>query len=318
MKILFVSNMYPNEKNPYFGIFVKEQKEALEKYCNCTIDTYVINGKMGYLKSLFEVPSLVKEKGYSIIHSHFGYSAIYSLISQYAAKRTIITFHGSDILMNHRWQDKVFKLLINKIIKRVSFNIVQNNEMAQFVKETNPHVSIITCGVDTEVFKPLPEVDITNPPILIFPSKKENPVKNWHLFEEVYNKLKEKYNIQYREIKDMNRNEVCYLFNEATCLVMTSNTEGSPQVVKEALACNCPVISVNVGDVCEQLSEVKNSFVTSTRNSLEIASRIESNLNKNLNRSNGSEAIIKKGFSQNQVATKIFDIYKRVNHAIQN
>lgn len=312
MKVLFVSNMYPNKKNPYFGIFVKEQKEALEKYEDCQIDTYVISGKKGYLKSIFEIPKIVKRGKYDVVHAHFGYSAFFTLLSRYAALKTVITFHGSDILMNHRWQDKLFKLFINKIIKKVSHCIVQNEEMKSFVKNNNTNVSVITCGVDTDIFKPISEISVIEPPVIVFPSKKENPVKNWPLFEATVKKVQQKTTVQVREIKNMNRDEVCRLFNEASCLFMTSHTEGSPQVVKEALACNCPVITVNVGDVISQLDGVKNCHVAKTRESDELSALLLDNLSSGKSRTNGSKVIAEKGFTQEKVANKISEIYKKV------
>jgi glycosyltransferase involved in cell wall biosynthesis len=53
------------------------------------------------------------------------------------------------------------------------------------------------------------------------------------------------------------------LMNAADCLLLTSDYEGSPTVVKEALACNLPIVSVDAGDVAERLKGVEHSRIVS-------------------------------------------------------
>jgi glycosyltransferase involved in cell wall biosynthesis len=51
--------------------------------------------------------------------------------------------------------------------------------------------------------------------------------------------------------------------NAADAVLLTSAHEGSPNVVKEALACNVPVVSVDVGDVRERLTGIEGCSVVS-------------------------------------------------------
>src|SRR5262249_28382427 len=54
-----------------------------------------------------------------------------------------------------------------------------------------------------------------------------------------------------------------FLMQACDCLLFTSDYEGSPTMVQEAMACNLPVVSVPVGDVPERLRDVEPSCVTS-------------------------------------------------------
>jgi glycosyltransferase involved in cell wall biosynthesis len=49
--------------------------------------------------------------------------------------------------------------------------------------------------------------------------------------------------------------------NACDVLLFTSMYEGSPNVIKEALACNLPIVSVDVGDVRERLEGVAGCAV---------------------------------------------------------
>jgi glycosyltransferase involved in cell wall biosynthesis len=73
---------------------------------------------------------------------------------------------------------------------------------------------------------------------------------------------------------DITNEDLPYLYSAADCVVLTSISEGSPTVIKEARACGCPVVSVDVGDVAEQLEGYPYGMVTKTRDPEEIAKRV--------------------------------------------
>ena len=94
---------------------------------------------------------------------------------------------------------------------------------------------------------------------------------------------------------------------------MTSFHEGSPNVIKEAMACNCPIISTNVGDVQEILKGVEGCYICSF-NEWEVAKRIENLFEyvEKEKRTKGREKIIHLGLNENDVAEKIVGIYKKL------
>ncbi len=113
------------------------------------------------------------------------------------------------------------------------------------------------------------------------------------------------------ELKGYNRDQVNALMYNCDMLLMTSKTEGSPQVIKEALACGCPIVSVDVGDVAERTSGVEGCYVVPSREPKDIAQAILQAIAYE-GKTNGREKIIEMGLSNDQVAEHLIEIYKQV------
>ena len=114
-----------------------------------------------------------------------------------------------------------------------------------------------------------------------------------------------------QELRGFSRAEVNQWMCAANCLLMTSKTEGSPQVVKEAMACGCPIVSVDVGDVAERTSGVEGCYVVPTREPKDIAEALQKALAFE-GKTNGRERIIAMGLSNEQVAKRLESIYEHV------
>lgn len=95
-------------------------------------------------------------------------------------------------------------------------------------------------------------------------------------------------------------------------LLMTSKTEGSPQVIKEAMACGCPIVSVDVGDVAERTSGVEGCYIVSTREPAAIADALQKAI-AFTGKTNGRERVIEMGLSNEQVAERLVALYERLN-----
>ena len=117
--------------------------------------------------------------------------------------------------------------------------------------------------------------------------------------------------IELKELRGFNRTQVNQLMCAANCLLLTSKTEGSPQVIKEAMACGCPIVSVDVGDVAERVSGVEGCYVVSTREAKDIAAALLKAIQYN-GKTNGRERIIEMGLSNEQVAERLEKIYEEV------
>ena len=113
------------------------------------------------------------------------------------------------------------------------------------------------------------------------------------------------------ELKGYTREQVNALMYNCEVLLMTSRTEGSPQVIKEALACGCPIVSVDVGDVAERTSGVDGCYLVRTREPKDIADALLQAIAYK-GRTNGRERILEMGLSNDQVAKQLLRIYEQL------
>ncbi|MBD3628649.1 glycosyltransferase family 4 protein [Cyclobacterium sp.] len=283
MKILFITNMYPTPNHPSDGIFIKEQIENVQKEVDLEAEIFLIDGihrgKLEYLKSIFMIPFKLATNKYDGAHIHYGISGIFLLFFRPKIKK-IMTLHGCDI---QSWGSNYWHVWITKkILKKVDLVFVQNQQMKMEVENINPNVEILHCGANPLFFSPKRNhvKKRTDDFMVLFPASPKREVKNFPLFLEVMDSLKQLgiNNIQHQCMENRSREEVRDVLLASNCLLMTSISEGSPQVIKEALYCDLPVVSVPVGDVGEILDGIPNCKVASSHNKEELAELVKSTL----------------------------------------
>jgi teichuronic acid biosynthesis glycosyltransferase TuaC len=261
-------------------------------------------GIKGYLRSLPELKREIRLFEPDIIHAHGGTVALLSNLQRQVP--VITTFHGSDININRiRWMSAIAGVLSYKAI------YVNNKLHKKAIIKKKTDV-IIPCGIDMNTFYPLSQEEARSvlkfpkeEPYILFCSHFDNPVKNFTLAKEVMQMLP---SIKVHEIVDRSREEVNLLINGASLVLLTSFSEGSPNVIKEAMACNCPIVSVDVGDVKEVIGSTEGCFITSY-DSKDLAEKIKLALAFG-NRTNGREKI--NHLKSSIVAEKIIEVYKSI------
>lgn len=306
MKILFITNSYPTKELAYYGIYIKEQYEFIKTNPKLECDIMILKGKNSILKYLqpLKVLRKIKDINPDIIHIQYGLTAIpILLIYPFILNIKIVsTFHGSDINGNYL----VSK--ISNLLARISnANIAVSKEIESKLSKYRHKTFHIPCGVDPLFFE---RKTIKRGNKIIFSGHPSRIVKNYKLFEKITEILKSKYNQSFEVVifDNKTRLEVKEALDSAKCLVMTSLSEGSPQVVKESIVCDLPVVSTPVGDVPFLLSNSINSFICN--NEEEFAKKIHYILtakNQTTN-SNHSKDIL----SNNSICEYITSIYKDV------
>ena len=148
---------------------------------------------------------------------------------------------------------------------------------------------------------------------ILFAGTREVEVKNYPLALQAVQNIPE---TQLIELKGFGRDEVNLALNAADAALMTSFTEGSPQFIKEAMACNCPVVSTDVGDVKQLTEGVEGCYITS----FEVES-VTSGLQEALRfalgkgRTEGRKKIEQSGLTDDRIAGELIRIYQRCVHA---
>lgn len=303
MKVLFV---FSGNSAQGVSPFVSEQALALKRV-GVDVSMYPIRGKglKGYLQHVFLLRRHLKEIHVDIIHGHFLWSIIVCLL-QRGCKR-VGTFHGTDLNDKYlRWIARFF------VIPFLDKTIVVSPQMAAMTGRKD--VSVIPCGVDTDLFHPLNDTRVSLHPLIdpqkkniLFCSRFDRYEKNYPLAKEAVRLLDRTYPVNLIELKDRTREEVNILLNQVDLLLLTSLWEGSPQVVKEAMACNCPVVTTDVGDVRWLLEGVVNCEVSS-HDPADLAARIERVIDYK-RRSNGRDRIRDISLDLSSIAIKVLEIY---------
>lgn len=300
MKILVLCSTKSGTVTP----FVKEQVDSCANDSSFQFDYSEISsgGVLGYLNGYFRLLKKIVFGHYRLIHAHYGLSAFIACLQPF--KTVVITFHGCDVNdPKTRWISKIaYKLCKHAIFVEA--------EMPAKLNATKKY-SIIPCGVNTELFKQIDKVEARkklnladSDQIALFASAFDVPVKNYALAKAACDQIK---GLKLIELKNYTREEVNLLLNAADLLLLTSIREGSPQIIKEALACNCPIVTTNVGDVALRLNGIEQTFVCES-DSNQISEKIRIILSNN-KRSNGRNRVFEQKLDLNSVAQQINNIY---------
>jgi len=171
---------------------------------------------------------------------------------------------------------------------------------------------IIPNGVDRNLFYPInspgsSEVNLEKK--ILFGGDPLRVEKNYKLANEAINQLTE-FKIEVKFLKGIPYNKVPKLINEVDLILLTSKYEGSPNIIKEALACNKPVVSTDVGDVKDLISDIEGCYIAQ-EDYLDISSKIRK-VFSNRNMINSREKITH--LDSKLIASRIIDTYKVMLH----
>lgn len=263
--MLVVTNMWPTGPVDFTGIFVKQQVESLRAAApDRVFDVLHIAGPRGrgdYLAAIPRVRDALR-RGYSLVHAHYGFTGLTAALAMPRAP-LVITMHGNDV--NWRWQRPLSRLGA----ARAREVIAVSEQLAETLGR--PGTRVLPCGVPMELYRPLDRAEARRrlglPAegwVLLFPADPANPVKDHPLFLQAVARLPDpvRRKVSVRALGRTPPEAVPWEMAAADAVVLTSVAEGSPMVVKEALACGTPVVAVDVGDVRQVLDGVPGCVVT--------------------------------------------------------
>lgn len=307
MKILIVHSGNAVGGNSERYTFVREQGEHL-RALGAEIEYFAIVGKgaMGYLRNYKRLKETIKTYQPDLIHAHFGLcGALCVLQSQVPV---VITCHNGETLT------KYGNLISSLAVQRAKHTICVAQHIYDKLYLKPRHYTIQPCGIEVSevVDKEIAKQKIglpTDKYNILFGGSFTNLRKNVALANAALDILKRD-DINLIEMKGFSREQVTLLYNACDMLLLPTKSEGSPQVLKEAMAYNCPVVATDVADIAYLLDGVSNSYVTSF-DPQDVAEKIACALECG-QRTNGRERIEKLQLENSQVAKTIYSIFQQV------
>ena len=262
IRVLFVTSRYPTKEAPGSSPCIEQQRRALQKMGH-EVDLLFIKSeqsRFNYIKEMWTVfwESQVKGK-YDIVHAHYGYCG---LVARMELRRpVVVTYRGSDVLSNSQ------RPISQLVASLADCNIVMTEEMKQVLGRRDTHV--IPYGIDLDIFYPRPIVDSRRElalpleaPLVLFPYDPKRREKRFDLVEQVCALLRPSLpDLRVLAIHDKPPQVVATYMSACDAMVLASDHEGAPVAVREAMACELPIVSVDVGDVAELIGHTKGCHI---------------------------------------------------------
>ena len=320
MKILIITPIYPSNENPARGTFVRTQVEYLRR-AGLEVEVLVVGERsrtFKYPKAALELHRRLAEGSIDLIHAHYSYAGIIAR-TQWKVP-VVVSYCGDDLLgtMNARGRQTLFgrlAVIAGRLLSRqVDGVIVKSQGMASKLRKKDVH--IIPHEIDLELFKPsdgeqarkVLGLDLQKK-YLLFAANPNIPVKRFPLAKAVADYMSRldatvELLVVYREPQE----RLPLFMNACDALLLTSYQEGSPNVVKQAMACNLPIVSTDVGDVRQITGNTIGCYVSKPEVQ-EFASHLSSIL-PHRERTNGREHV--RHLAGPAVAQRIIEVYEQV------
>lgn len=306
LKVLFVSSGNLNG----IGVIVKSQGLSLSKE-GVVVDHFGIKGKgiTGYLSNIIKLRNHLRKHNPDIVHAHYSLSAFVASIA--GAKPLVVSLMGSDVKA-----PGFYKSLIRlfRIIFRWKLLIVKSEDMLKSIKMKD--ISIIPNGVNIEIFHPIDNSDLKenlgfsdSKFNILFLANPSRVSKNFNLAKNAVNKLPQDSFIM-QVVHNVKHSQTPNIINAADIVLLTSLWEGSPNIIKEAMSCNIPIVSTKVGDIAWLFGDEPGYYIADfDPNDVAEKILIASEFSKKYKQTKGRDRIIKLKLDSASVANQLISNY---------
>ncbi len=310
MKVLFVLSI---NKDTSSGLVVNQAKSIMDYDRSIEIAYHYVKvkGLKGYLKNIKPLKQKIREYDPAIIHAHYSFCGFLSALTL-TRKPIVASLMGSDLNLKIHWRAILF-------VASAFWSSVIVKSKAMKKKYLFSQIHIIPNGVSFDKYEEISKQEARrllglapDKEYVLFLANPERPEKNFQLTKNAFDRL----NLSGAElltVHDVPHEKTRLYYYATDVLVLSSLYEGSPNVVKEAMVCNCPVVSTQVGDV-ELLFEGVEGHYTASSDPDDFSDKMKLALlfAKEKGRTEGRSRIRALGIDSGSIAGKIIELYNAV------
>ncbi len=319
MRILHVIPYHPT---PSSFIFSKRQVHDLQNEGHtCEVfyfDTHF--SPIHYLTQHKQFKNRIKDFKPDIIHAHYGtVNAFFASIGHNLP--FVVSFQGSDLNYTadvHPIREKLGKWMSKQAALRAQKIICVSQTLIDNLKAGKEKAIVIPSGVDIDVFRPMDrkvcieKLNLDLSKRYIFFNANNPSVKRLDIAQEVCKQLSD-YSAELLSLNgNVHPNEIPLYINASTIVLLCSDSEGSPMIIKEALACNVPIVATDVGDVRVRIEGVTNCLIVEQDVQV-IADSIRTIFRKNEDaKTNGRERLIADKIDSKTIIRQFIALYNSI------
>lgn len=322
MKVLFVVS----GNNQYYDVapFIRSQGDSLTEE-GVEVSYFPILGKgiLNYLKNVIPLRRHLRNNRVDVIHAHY---SLCGWVAVLAAGRipVVMSFMGDDLFGSHlginqlKFKSWLITFLSKAIQPFVQAIICKSPKMVEAVSRKNV-THLVPNGVRLDQFKLYDkglrkELGLEkDKKYVLFLGDPSDHNKNVALVEsamEILNLPDVELLIRYKVSHDA----VVKYLNTADVFTLCSFSEGSPNVVKEAMACNCPMVVTNAGDAAWVVGNTPGCYVSPSYEPEDFAKKLRLALqySEKYGRTHGRDHILALGLDSRNIAGKVIAIYEKI------
>ncbi|MEI9811419.1 MAG: glycosyltransferase [Acidobacteriota bacterium] len=269
LRVLFV---IPGEAQGSSMIFARRQAVELSAH-NVVVECFHLRSRTSFRLLWSEWRRFHKAKGAfapHVVHAHFGtITALFAVLAAYPIP-SVVTYRGSDLnsVPSARGPRAILGRIFSQLAAlRASRIVCVSRALRERLWWRRNLVTILPSGVNTDVFFPMAQAEARaelgwNPEelVVLFNAGHDAHNKRLDLAKQSMERVAARLEVVMGNVPP---ERMPLFLNAADCLLVTSDAEGSPSIVQEAIATNLPVVSVDVGDVAERLEGVSGTYIVS-------------------------------------------------------